>query len=131
MLQRPPRSTRTHPLFPYTALFRSIPHISELMLRAIVNVYASPEVTPPKARRLIEHLRLLLGLLGFNFEWRLFEKLNLYWELVHRDCTGMRPDLFAAISVKDYYKTPYAKGVFTKTFIDKIRQTTGRDRGVS
>src|SRR3546814_15527346 len=88
------------------------------MLMTIVNVYASPEITPPKARRLIEHLRLLLGLLGFNFEWRLFEKLNLYWELVHRDCTGMRPDLFAAISVKDYYKTPYAKGVVTETFID-------------
>src|SRR3546814_19916545 len=30
----------------------------------------------------------------------------------------MRPDLFAAISVKDYYKTPYAKGVLTETFID-------------
>src|SRR3546814_5570091 len=26
MIRRPPRSTRTDPLFPYTTLFRSIPH---------------------------------------------------------------------------------------------------------
>src|SRR3546814_12286883 len=35
MIRRPPRSTRTDTLFPYTTLFRSIPHITDEIKRCI------------------------------------------------------------------------------------------------
>src|SRR3546814_9436004 len=34
MIRRPPRSTRTDTLFPYTTLFRSVADFAELLLRA-------------------------------------------------------------------------------------------------
>src|SRR3546814_18528611 len=36
MIRRPPRSTRTDTLFPYTTLFRSIPWLRLALLRALV-----------------------------------------------------------------------------------------------
>src|SRR3546814_8445644 len=37
MIRRPPRSTRTDTLFPYTTLFRSLPRSGVLLLRLHVN----------------------------------------------------------------------------------------------
>src|SRR3546814_2585168 len=47
MVRRPPRSTRTDTLFPYTALFRSVPSVTEVT----TTTSTSTEVMPTKPRR--------------------------------------------------------------------------------
>src|SRR3546814_12675988 len=61
MIRRPPRSTRTDPLFPYTTLFRSKVWSALNYLReAEVKSYEREFVAIWKERDLRRHLRLLL-----------------------------------------------------------------------
>src|SRR3546814_17806386 len=57
MIRRPPRSTRTVTLFPYTSLFRSVPtktHIPNLLHRLLDGKpVTTPPVTAPQALRLV------------------------------------------------------------------------------
>src|SRR3546814_17507058 len=66
MIRRPPRSTRTDTLFPYTTLFRS------LMPRAVL----TDKLGPPSLYRLVEHdpgppsptqLRIAIRATGISF----------------------------------------------------------------
>src|SRR3546814_14409323 len=63
MIRRPPRSTRTDTLFPYTTLFRSIENAHKIMglantlsnqLEDIFNEWASVKVTDREVRKLIQ-----------------------------------------------------------------------------
>src|SRR3546814_12471436 len=51
MIRRPPRSTHTDPLFPYTTLFRSLRHLQDR--RPVVAGIQQDELQPP-ARRTVE-----------------------------------------------------------------------------
>src|SRR3546814_16417018 len=66
MIRRPPRSTRTDTLFPYTTLFRSLPRIPERQRRAAPA--ASPErllrQPDPEEGRRVRRSRRLLGARG-------------------------------------------------------------------
>src|SRR5881409_4286637 len=53
MIRRPPRSTRETTLFPYTTLFRSIPHCASLP-HPRCSVCPRPQ-SPPRLRRSEEH----------------------------------------------------------------------------
>src|SRR3546814_5000558 len=57
MLRRPPRSTRTDPLFPYTPLFRSPGEVRRAGQRQV----GIAEPGRPHRRRLVEAGRLLVG----------------------------------------------------------------------
>src|SRR3546814_3238292 len=41
MIRRPPRSTRTDTLFPYTTLFRSLPRVKKLLPRRMQRLFTS------------------------------------------------------------------------------------------
>src|SRR3546814_6214117 len=63
MIRRPPRSTRTGTLFPYTTLFRSIP-----MGFAVGLADARRDIAEPVARRPAHHRRIGVDeLLGAKF----------------------------------------------------------------
>src|SRR3546814_13054080 len=47
MIRRPPRSTRTDTLFPYTTLFRSKTHLQELLGSALDQLLAGTEAVRP------------------------------------------------------------------------------------
>src|SRR3546814_10685515 len=57
MIRRPPRSTRTDTLFPYTTLFRSIVRVHGWNLRLI---FAEPEDNPAKFLKRNRKLHLCL-----------------------------------------------------------------------
>src|SRR3546814_13506429 len=63
MIRRPPRSTRTDTLFPYTTLVRSINRAAGIVHRIIVillrgrNVRPGTEVSPPRPIRASPHRR--------------------------------------------------------------------------
>src|SRR3546814_1255410 len=63
MIRRPPRSTRTDTLFPYTTLFRSCLKVSSAALRVFVQglfgsgVNAAADVTTERSRHLMERPR--------------------------------------------------------------------------
>src|SRR3546814_15568016 len=50
MIRRPPRSTRTDTLFPYTTLFRSLSAALEMNPRGVIAVRASPAPRPGRVR---------------------------------------------------------------------------------
>src|SRR3546814_9146416 len=52
MIRRPPRSSRTDPLLPYTTLFRSLPSPSELNRKPGVIAVRSLKLLTPAERRL-------------------------------------------------------------------------------
>src|SRR3546814_4239925 len=57
MIRRPPRSTRTDTLFPYTTLFRSLAlGAADPLLRRAHHLFPRPELHPDQADH---HLRLL------------------------------------------------------------------------
>src|SRR3546814_13009376 len=60
MIRRPPRSTRTDTLFPYTTLFRSVPH----GLPAIVWGHRRPVLSPRRQERQEINQRLGGGVCG-------------------------------------------------------------------
>src|SRR3546814_8705770 len=68
MIRRPPRSTRTDTLFPYTTLFRS-PNVPEEEFRAIAAT-AAPGITVERARsdfvELLCRARLSISQGGYN-----------------------------------------------------------------
>src|SRR3546814_19542901 len=77
MLRRPPRSTRTYPLFPYTTLFRSFCcpgsrnaeffHCFRGMLSMIRSLYlAGPDVFRPDARERGRELKALCAQFGIE-----------------------------------------------------------------
>src|SRR3546814_8287410 len=66
MLRRPPRSTRTDTLFPYTTLFRSACHGQYLTLPPLVNITSSPEPKPCLSRS-EEHTSELQSLMRISY----------------------------------------------------------------
>src|SRR3546814_10849525 len=75
MIRRPPRSTRTDTLFPYTTLFRSI-EMSAMCSKAksrsmtpiwAVNVLAARLAAVPKTRRSEEHTSELQSLMRISY----------------------------------------------------------------
>src|SRR3546814_3696818 len=63
MIRRPPRSTRTDTLFPYTTLFRS----SEFRWLSLVNRTASPSRRWMRRRRSEEHTSELQSLMRISY----------------------------------------------------------------
>src|SRR3546814_8454145 len=61
MIRRPPRSTRTDTLFPYTTLFRSVPESGRIMLRPHLCIASGVECD---SRGLDVTLRQLAALLA-------------------------------------------------------------------
>src|SRR3546814_10300440 len=70
MIRRPPRSTRTDTLFPYTTLFRSIPGNScdqgEKVMRATKNL-AELSISPQNRTRSEEHTSELQSLMRISY----------------------------------------------------------------
>src|SRR3546814_17175982 len=56
MRRRPPRSTRTDTLFPYTTLFRSKARVFELGYKMIAEAKARYATTKPEDRNLIDDI---------------------------------------------------------------------------
>src|SRR3546814_993555 len=71
MIRRPPRSTRTDTLFPYTTLFRSPPTITPIITRSflptISSGYCSPKPTAWRAWRSEEHTSELQSLMRISY----------------------------------------------------------------
>src|SRR3546814_11960927 len=70
MIRRPPRSTRTDTLFPYTTLFRSD---RVTIATAPVKSWVPASVAPPSQPRLVEHMAFgvevaQIGAAGFSAE---------------------------------------------------------------
>src|SRR3546814_18425333 len=57
MIRRPPRSTRTDTLFPYTTLFRSVTRPSSLKSTQVTGIGLNygPELRPLLARQFLDH----------------------------------------------------------------------------
>src|SRR3546814_16266283 len=73
MIRRPPRSTRTDTLFPYTTLFRSFFRITDAMdsFEAIDQVF-----TPPRRCRSEEHTSELQSLMRISYAVFCLKKKN-------------------------------------------------------
>src|SRR3546814_8277592 len=61
IIRRPPRSTRTDTLFPYTTLFRSVRASRSLLRRQVLLQPAVDGVVPQDAVRRLEHPVVLVG----------------------------------------------------------------------
>src|SRR3546814_20359845 len=61
MIRRPPRSTRTDTLFPYTTLFRSGDQ-AQLAVQKQCDAVFDPQVSEPGCAELFDALRLIQGL---------------------------------------------------------------------
>src|SRR3546814_4681142 len=82
MIRRPPRSTRTDTLFPYTTLFRSLAHCARRSKRA-AREYALPHrhrsaVAPAQPRRMEEHTSELQSLMRHSYAVFSLEKSIFY-----------------------------------------------------
>src|SRR3546814_6870028 len=56
MIRRPPRSTRTDTLFPYTTLFRSLHLLTHLGPVSVSSVAACLKLSPPATSHLIDRM---------------------------------------------------------------------------
>src|SRR3546814_3052581 len=77
MIRRPPRSTRTDTLFPYTTLFRSLPDEDQGMM--LIQVQTPPGATVERTEKVLDDVRQYLdanesnlvestfAISGFNF----------------------------------------------------------------
>src|SRR3546814_7172829 len=63
MIRRPPRSTRTDTLFPYTTLFRSMPVLTSMLIIAC----APNWIASPAAARSEEHTSELQSLMRISY----------------------------------------------------------------
>src|SRR3546814_18707453 len=61
MIRRPPRSTRTDTLFPYTTLFRSVRHLGPLRRHRLRCCRAAAGLLALLARHLVEELAVAPG----------------------------------------------------------------------
>src|SRR3546814_2717678 len=81
MIRRPPRSTRTDTLFPYTTLFRSIGTISGVMIApTLVPALKMPVAS---ARRSEEHTSELQSLMRNSYAVFCLKKKNIYYDYPH------------------------------------------------
>src|SRR3546814_16589816 len=62
MIRRPPRSTRTDTLFPYTTLFRSLRHVADAILVAEQGRHLAVEDLPGELAGLVEDDAAVLGI---------------------------------------------------------------------
>src|SRR3546814_7373135 len=76
MIRRPPRSTRTDTLFPYTTLFRSLSMASGLTCMRIH--MPSVMVSSPSARRSEEHTSELQSLMRISYAVFCLKKKTKY-----------------------------------------------------
>src|SRR3546814_4646435 len=67
MIRRPPRSTRTDTLFPYTTLFRSAAFRAQLSLPVPRSHRAGTLLSPPRAVRSEEHTSELQSLMRISY----------------------------------------------------------------
>src|SRR3546814_1518201 len=67
MIRRPPRSTRTDTLFPYTTLFRSEAHVLCGLWRGELRADADPQVHCGPALRSEEHTSELQSLMRISY----------------------------------------------------------------
>src|SRR3546814_3614454 len=69
MIRRPPRSTRTDTLFPYTTLFRSPEHYDWKLVgkREIYIPYANFRINDPALKRSEEHTSELQSLMRISY----------------------------------------------------------------
>src|SRR3546814_2673384 len=66
MIRRPPRSTRTDTLFPYTTLFRSAARARQASRRYVSDVICS-EISPIRKMRSEEHTSELQSLMRISY----------------------------------------------------------------
>src|SRR3546814_17303352 len=68
MIRRPPRSTRTDTLFPYTTLFRSLPAMAAVTERLgfVTTLSTTVEKPPMVARKMATLDHLTRGRIGWN-----------------------------------------------------------------
>src|SRR3546814_1450494 len=81
MIRRPPRSTRTDTLFPYTTLFRSSPNVSRrtpALRSSPASTAPRPRSRPPRrnARRSEEHTSELQSLMRISYAVFCLKKKN-------------------------------------------------------
>src|SRR3546814_2292036 len=85
MIRRPPRSTRTDTLFPYTTLFRSLPNM----------VYASVRRGPPGSGRLVsadvKAGQALRGVLKIIRKERWIAAVGESWWAANRALNALKP----------------------------------------
>src|SRR3546814_14505810 len=67
MIRRPPRSTRTDTLFPYTTLFRSADHMRRGRAARIEAALFRPEADVGNAKRSEEHTSELQSLMRISY----------------------------------------------------------------
>src|SRR3546814_15574776 len=92
MIRRPPRSTRTDTLFPYTSLFRSV--VASLgIIGAFVLLLGRLSVAPPDTA---QQVALIQGNIPQAVKWdenRLDEQVDIYLDLtasITSSATGLR-----------------------------------------
>src|SRR3546814_19724689 len=96
MIRRPPRSTRTCTLFPYTTLFRSVHPAAIVQLHCSLLTYMSRK-NPRQVGNLEEHS-------GNRFISSIAERsdMSLLWQIErHLKETGTPPTLFGRRAVRD------------------------------
>src|SRR3546814_1165753 len=77
MIRRPPRSTRTDTLFPYTTLFRSSPRIKSGVTRREKSRFCFQAAPSPRAVRSEEHTSELQSLMRISYAVFCLKKKNI------------------------------------------------------
>src|SRR3546814_10318246 len=93
MIRRPPRSTRTDTLFPYTTLFRSDQIVDFLMLTGdtVDNIPGVEKVgTKTAAKRSEEHTSELQSLMRNSYAVFCMKKQNILQQLSLKQCNPKR-----------------------------------------
>src|SRR3546814_9848418 len=78
MIRRPPRSTRTDTLFPYTTLFRSHPHVVRRNSRGRFRRRVAPKIEECRSE---EHTSELQSLMRISYAVFCLKKKNKIYEI--------------------------------------------------
>src|SRR3546814_5789807 len=78
MIRRPPRSTRTDTLFPYTTLFRSCPNVDATRVR-LAQAFQAAGIAPARSE---EHTSELQSLMRISYAVFCLKKKKLHTRLI-------------------------------------------------
>src|SRR3546814_8245673 len=113
MIRRPPRSTRTDTLFPYTTLFRSSALPAELRPRAI---FAGSPWVVRSGRRLYQRERHMQGAKSSHDD---------FWPLLFKDRDGSRSEEHTS-ELQSLMRISYAVFCLKQTKKPKSKHTTSK-----
>src|SRR3546814_14682060 len=121
MIRRPPRSTRTDTLFPYTTLFRSLVRVNEME-------YEMPAENGPSAlRELSEFIERKKIQVHFPVEYRYVKGDDIWLSPFYgRDTAAISVHQYQGMDYREYFTG--AEAIFRKHGGRKIGRASCRER---